>query len=90
MSWNSSCAVSVNVTPTTSGSKLNTTGNVSSTNGGTGNSASATLGAGDFTNLGLTDVTNHSPRSHGGLYPDAVLNDWLHWDDWLDLQWRTT
>lgn len=37
------CAVSVAITATTSGSKVNTTGNVSSTNGGTGTTASATL-----------------------------------------------
>jgi mucin-19 len=37
------CTVAVNVTGTTSGSKVNTTGNVSSTNGGTGNTGSDTL-----------------------------------------------
>ena len=40
---NSSCTISVDVTGTTSGTKNNTTGNVTSTNGGTGNTASATL-----------------------------------------------
>jgi hypothetical protein len=38
------CTVSVNVTSSVVGSYLNTTGAVSSTNGGIGNSASATLG----------------------------------------------
>jgi len=67
MSWNSSCAVSVNVTPTTSGSKLNTTGNVSSTNGGTGNSASATLGAGDFT-ISVSPTSQTIPPGHMAVY----------------------
>jgi hypothetical protein len=40
---NSSCTVSVNVTGAVAGQYPNTSGNVSSTNGGTGNSASATL-----------------------------------------------
>jgi uncharacterized repeat protein (TIGR01451 family) len=37
------CTVTVDVTATTSGSKVNTTGNVTSTNGGTGNTGTATL-----------------------------------------------
>ena len=41
---NSFCTVSVNVTSSVVGSYLNSTGMVSSTNGGIGNSASATLG----------------------------------------------
>lgn len=41
---NSSCAVTATVTSASTGSYLNTTGAVTSTNGGTGNSASATLG----------------------------------------------
>jgi uncharacterized repeat protein (TIGR01451 family) len=45
---NSSCAVTVNVTVTTSGLKTNTTGNVTSTEGGTGNFGSATISGGDF------------------------------------------
>lgn len=40
---NSSCSFSVTVTGATAGTKSNTTGSVSSTNGGTGNTASATL-----------------------------------------------
>ena len=40
---NSTCQFSVTVTGTTSGSYVNTTGAVSSTNGGTGNTASASL-----------------------------------------------
>jgi hypothetical protein len=40
---NTSCTVIVNVTGTASGQYTNTTGNVSSTNGGTGNTASANL-----------------------------------------------
>jgi hypothetical protein len=38
-----SCTVTVDVTPSTSGNKVNTTGNVTSTNGGTGNTGTATL-----------------------------------------------
>jgi len=40
---NSSCTFSVNVTGTTAGTKNNTTGNVTSINGGTGGTASASL-----------------------------------------------
>ena len=40
---NASCTISVPVTGTTTGTKLNTTGAVTSTEGGPGNSASATL-----------------------------------------------
>src|SRR5207245_1341299 len=40
---NSSCTVTVDVTATTAGVQNNTTGNVSSTNGGTGGTASAAL-----------------------------------------------
>src|SRR5207253_4136036 len=40
---NSSCTISVNVKATTSGPKNNTTGAVASTNGGTGNTASASI-----------------------------------------------
>ncbi len=39
----SSCTVSVNVTPTAAGPHVNTTGNVTSANGGTGNTATSTL-----------------------------------------------
>jgi hypothetical protein len=44
---NGSCTLSVNVTGSFTGSYLNTTGPVSSTNGGTGGTASATLGIAD-------------------------------------------
>lgn len=44
-----SCAISLNVTVTSSGAIVNTTGPVSSTNGGAGNAGSASLQAGDFT-----------------------------------------
>ena len=37
------CTVAVDITATTTGTKVNTSGNVSSTNGGTGNAASDTL-----------------------------------------------
>jgi uncharacterized repeat protein (TIGR01451 family) len=40
---NGTCTLTVNVTVTTGGSKVNTTGNVTSTNGGTGNTGTATL-----------------------------------------------
>ncbi len=40
---NSSCTLAVNVTGTTAGTKNNVTGNVSSTNGGTGGTASASI-----------------------------------------------
>jgi len=37
------CTVTVDVTPSTSGTKVNTTGNVTSTNGGSGNTGTTTL-----------------------------------------------
>jgi uncharacterized repeat protein (TIGR01451 family) len=40
---NGTCTVTVNVSPTTGGAKVNTTGNVTSTNGGTGNTGTDTL-----------------------------------------------
>jgi len=40
---NSSCTISVNIQGTASGNFTNTTGNVSSTNGGTGNTATASI-----------------------------------------------
>ena len=68
ISANSSCAVTVNVTPTTSGNKVNTTGAVSSTNGGTGaTSNAATLGAGDFS-ISVTPTTETISPGHMGVY----------------------
>jgi hypothetical protein len=63
----SSCAVGVNVTPTTSGPELNTTGNVTSTNGGTGNVASASLQAGDFKIL-VFPPSETIPAGHMAVY----------------------
>ncbi len=57
------CIVTVNVTPTTTGPFNNVTGNVSSTNGGTGNTASATL------------LTNTAPTiSSNTIAPQAGSN----------------
>ena len=49
-----SCTLSLNVTGTTVGVKNNTTGNVTSTNGGQGNTAAATLNVGNLS-ASLTD-----------------------------------
>jgi uncharacterized repeat protein (TIGR01451 family) len=43
LAGSASCVFSVNVTATTTGNKVNTTSQVTSTNGGTGNTANATL-----------------------------------------------
>jgi CSLREA domain-containing protein/uncharacterized repeat protein (TIGR01451 family) len=70
---NSQCQVSVSVTGTTGGVKNNTTGNVSSTNGGTGSTASASL-----TVTAPTTVTNVSstaangPHGTGAVIPITV------------------
>ncbi|MFN8558944.1 MAG: hypothetical protein U0531_16935 [Dehalococcoidia bacterium] len=64
-----SCAVSVAVTGTTAGAKANTTGNVSSTEGGTGLTASATLNV-----FAPPTVTKSQPDRHRGEWhehPDA-------------------
>ena len=52
---NSSCAIAVNVTPTATGTLVNTSGAVSSTNGGTGSTATATLTVVDI-DLALINV----------------------------------
>ncbi len=62
-----SCSVSMNVTTTSSGNKVNTTGNVSSTNGGTGNTGSATLGAGDFFVV-VSPASQTIPAGHMAVY----------------------
>ena len=63
----SNCKVIVNVTPTTSGTHLNTTGAVSSANGGTGNTASATLQGGDFT-LSVSPTSQTVPAGHMAMF----------------------
>jgi hypothetical protein len=73
---NSSCALSVNVTGAVANSYTNTTGPVSSTNGGTGNTASATLSI-KPANLSITkthDVADF-PRRGQGTWFINVSND---------------
>src|SRR5205807_2320412 len=51
---NSSCQFSVTVTGTAAGQYTNTTGNVTSTNGGTGNTASASVTVGNVLSIAKT------------------------------------
>jgi hypothetical protein len=75
-----SCTVSVNVTGETAGTYVNFTGLVSSTNGGTGNSASATIrvrptfapsNAHDFDANGVSDI---AWRQGGGTLAAWLMN----------------
>lgn len=66
----STCQVQVSVTASTVGSLVNTTGQVSSTNAGTGNTASATLTVTAPGNPVLTKITAPNPVSVGA---SAVL-----------------
>ncbi|HEV8579345.1 MAG TPA: DUF11 domain-containing protein [Thermoanaerobaculia bacterium] len=59
------CTVTVDVTATTAGTKVNTTGNVSSTNGGTGNTATATLTA--VSPPSIAKAFSPNPISLGGV-----------------------
>ncbi|MGE0103979.1 MAG: Ig-like domain-containing protein [Blastocatellales bacterium] len=69
-----SCAVTVNVTGTTPGSKVNTTGTVSSTNGGTGLTATATLSVNTPPTIGAVANSRQqgSPASNSTI---ANVND---------------
>jgi uncharacterized repeat protein (TIGR01451 family) len=72
---NSSCTASVNVTSAVSGVYTNTTGPVSSTNGGTGNTASATLQV-NHAILSITKTHNDEfERGEQGTYTITVSND---------------
>jgi uncharacterized repeat protein (TIGR01451 family) len=71
----SSCTVSVNVTSAVSGVYTNTTGPVSSTNGGTGNTASATLQV-NHAILRIKKTHNDDfERGEHGTYTITVSND---------------
>ncbi len=59
------CTVTVDVTPTTAGSKLNTTGNVTSTNGGTGNTGTDTLTV--IVPPGIAKAFSPNPIAAGGV-----------------------
>ncbi|HEY9420556.1 MAG TPA: IPTL-CTERM sorting domain-containing protein [Thermoanaerobaculia bacterium] len=59
------CTVTVDVTATTAGDKANTTSNVTSTNGGTGNTGSDTLGVG--TTPGISKSFSPNPIAIGGV-----------------------
>src|SRR5579864_2077632 len=61
------CTPSVTVSGTQPGMFTNITGNVSSTNGGTGNTATASLQVGDFS-LKLSPTTETVPPGHMGVY----------------------
>jgi uncharacterized repeat protein (TIGR01451 family) len=71
---NSSCSISVNVTSAVSGVYTNTTGPVSSTNGGTGNTASATLTV-NHAVLSITKTHNDEfDAGENGVYTITVSN----------------
>ncbi|HKI01019.1 MAG TPA: IPTL-CTERM sorting domain-containing protein, partial [Thermoanaerobaculia bacterium] len=59
------CTVTVNVTATTAGAKVNTTGNVTSTNGGTGNTGTDTLGV--ISPPSIVKAFSPNPISVGGV-----------------------
>jgi len=67
---NATCTFTVKVKGTTAGAKLNTTGNVSSTNGGTGATASATL---TVSNSSYEADVSPRPSGDGSILPDDVV-----------------
>jgi uncharacterized repeat protein (TIGR01451 family) len=71
----SNCTVTVNVTPSAAATYTNTTGAVSSTNGGTGNTATATLNA-QTAHFGITKTHsgNFSRGQTGATYTITVSN----------------
>ncbi|HEY1218296.1 MAG: CSLREA domain-containing protein [Bryobacteraceae bacterium] len=71
---NSQCQVSVSVTGTTAGIKNNTTSNVTSTNGGTGNTASAsvTVGPAPTTVTILSSTVANGTYGIGAVIPITV------------------
>jgi uncharacterized repeat protein (TIGR01451 family) len=79
------CTVTVDVTATTSGSKVNTTGNVTSTNGGTGNTGTSTLTVNSPTSPLVSVVKSSSfvaavndLDGNGVLSPGDTLNYSIH------------
>jgi uncharacterized repeat protein (TIGR01451 family) len=67
------CTPSVTVTGAAPGLFTNVTGNVSSTNGGTGNTAMAKLQVGDFS-LKLSPNTETVPPGHMGVYTLTITS----------------
>jgi uncharacterized repeat protein (TIGR01451 family) len=61
------CTVTVDVTATTSGAKVNTTGNVTSTNGGTGNTGTDTLTVTAVSPPSLAKAFSPNPIAVGGV-----------------------
>jgi uncharacterized repeat protein (TIGR01451 family) len=70
-----SCTFSVNVTATTAGTKNNVTGNVTSTEGGTGGAAAASIAvtASDLT-IAKSHVGNFTQGQTGAVYTITVTN----------------
>jgi len=64
---NRQCQFSVTVTGAAAGQYTNTSGNVTSTNGGTGNMASANLSVGDFT-IAVSPMTESIPPGHMAVF----------------------
>jgi hypothetical protein len=88
------CTVSVNVTPLANGPFVNISGNVSSTNGGTGNTATATLS----TNAApvITAPANQSANEGAstainlGSFADSTFGPWAVVVNWGDGSPNTT
>jgi hypothetical protein len=71
---NSSCTVAVNVTSSSTGSYPNSTGPVSSTNGGTGNTGSATLAVANPPTISKLFLPNSSPNNEPTLLSFTIEN----------------
>ena len=68
------CSFSINVLATVAGNLVNTTGNVTSTNGGTGNTATASVLVGPDLRIAKTHTGNFTQGETGKTYTITVTN----------------